>query len=201
MIVRRGANVSVGARERLSALTHGTLLLGAVLFAGALLNRIALAALAVALIHVGLKLCAPELYAAAVARVHTDAKGALAHATLAQVGLMLAEISLGLTRLAIAHLVCHALQRAYQYLRAPNMIHDVHQHGHFDHGASLLARITPRLATAHDHVRKSCNHKREPCSSCGTEQSCAHTCLASLIRRLLHRWIGVRNRDSCHSGV
>ena len=36
------------------------------------------------------------LYAAAMARVHTDAKGALAHATLAQVGLILAEICLGL---------------------------------------------------------------------------------------------------------
>ena len=35
---------------------------------------------------------ATALYAAAVARVHTDAKGALAHATLAQVGLILAEI-------------------------------------------------------------------------------------------------------------
>jgi NADH:ubiquinone oxidoreductase subunit 5 (subunit L)/multisubunit Na+/H+ antiporter MnhA subunit len=70
------------------------------------------------------------LYATAVARVHTDAKGALAHATLAQTGLILAEISLGWTRIALAHLVTHALLRVYQYLRAPNMIHDVHQHGH-----------------------------------------------------------------------
>ena len=78
-------------------------------------------------------------------RVHTDAKGALAHATLAQIGLILAEISLGLTQLALVHLVCHAMLRAYQYLRAPNMIHDVHQHGHFDHGTSWLARLSPRL--------------------------------------------------------
>ncbi|MES2522118.1 MAG: proton-conducting transporter membrane subunit [Gemmatimonadota bacterium] len=86
------------------------------------------------------------LYAAAVARVHTDAKGALAHATLSQIGLILAEISLGLTTLALVHLVCHALLRAYQYLRAPNMIHDVHQHGHVEHGPSLLERFAPRLA-------------------------------------------------------
>lgn len=86
------------------------------------------------------------LYATAVARVHTDAKGALAHATLAQIGLILAEISLGLTRIALVHLVCHALLRAYQYLRAPNIIHDVHQRGHIDHGTPLLARVAPRAA-------------------------------------------------------
>lgn len=87
-----------------------------------------------------------SIYAAAVARVHTDAKGALAHATLSQIGLILAEISLGLTQLALVHLVCHALLRAYQYLRAPNMIHDVHQHGHVDHGQMMFARIAPRLS-------------------------------------------------------
>jgi len=87
------------------------------------------------------------LYAASVARAQTDAKGALAHATLAQIGLILAEISLGLTRLALVHLVCHALLRAYQYLRAPNMIHDVHQHGHEPHGPTLLSRVAPVLDT------------------------------------------------------
>ena len=89
---------------------------------------------------------ATALYAAAVARVHTDAKGALAHATLSQIGLILAEISMGLTRLALVHLVCHALLRAYQYLRAPNVLHDVHVHGHLDHGTGVLARLAPRLA-------------------------------------------------------
>lgn len=85
-------------------------------------------------------------YAAAVARVHPDAKGALAHATLAQVGLILAEISLGLTELALVHLVCHALLRSWQYLRAPNVIHDVHEHGHAAHATWWLARLSPRLA-------------------------------------------------------
>jgi NADH:ubiquinone oxidoreductase subunit 5 (subunit L)/multisubunit Na+/H+ antiporter MnhA subunit len=91
---------------------------------------------------------ATACYAASVARVHPDAKGALAHATLAQVGLILAEISLGLTRLALAHLVCHALLRSWQYLRAPNVIHDAHEHGHGHaaHGAWWLERLSPRLA-------------------------------------------------------
>jgi MFS superfamily sulfate permease-like transporter len=62
VIVRSGANVAAGGRERMSALVHGVLLLVAVLFAGALLNRIPLAALAAVLIQVGLNLCKPALF-------------------------------------------------------------------------------------------------------------------------------------------
>lgn len=72
---------------------------------------------------------ATAVYAAAVARTNPDAKGALAHATLAQVGLILAEISLGLSTLALVHLSGHALLRVWQYLRAPNAIHDAHRIG------------------------------------------------------------------------
>lgn len=86
------------------------------------------------------------IYAAAVVRVHTDAKGALAHATLAQVGLILAEICLGFITLALVHLVCHALLRLGQYLKAPNMIHDTHRVGHTHHRPSLLERWSPHLA-------------------------------------------------------
>lgn len=69
------------------------------------------------------------VYAAVVARTQADAKGALAHATLGQVGLILAEICLGLDTLALVHLVGHAVLRLYQYLRAPNRIHDAHRLG------------------------------------------------------------------------
>lgn len=61
VIVRSGANVAAGGRERLSALVHGVLLLVSVLFAGAILNLIPLAALAAVLIQVGLNLCKPAL--------------------------------------------------------------------------------------------------------------------------------------------
>lgn len=74
------------------------------------------------------------LYASATARTHTDAKGALAQATLAQTGLILAEICAGLTTLALVHLVTHALLRAWQYLRAPNAIHDAHHYRHHTPG-------------------------------------------------------------------
>ena len=66
VIVRSGANVAAGGRERLSALVHGVLLLVAVLFAGAVLNMIPLACLAAVLIHVGLNLCKPALFATQV---------------------------------------------------------------------------------------------------------------------------------------
>ncbi len=89
---------------------------------------------------------ATAFYAAAVVRVHTDAKGALAHATLAQVGLILAEICLGWTTLALVHLVCHAFLRLGQYLKAPNTIHDSHREGHAHPHPGWLDRVSPRLA-------------------------------------------------------
>jgi NADH-quinone oxidoreductase subunit L len=89
---------------------------------------------------------ATAIYAAAVVRVHTDAKGALAHATLAQVGLILAEICLGWTTLALTHLVCHAFLRLGQYLKAPNTIHDTHRLGHTHQTPGRLERWSPRLA-------------------------------------------------------
>jgi len=89
---------------------------------------------------------ATALYAAGVVRVHTDAKGTLAHATLAQVGLILAEICLGWIELALVHLVCHALLRLGQYLKAPNLIHDSHRMGHEHRHPSLLERRAPQLA-------------------------------------------------------
>jgi MFS superfamily sulfate permease-like transporter len=62
VIVRSGANVAAGGRERLSAFIHGWLLLGAVLAAAGLLNRIPLACLAAVLIVVGFNLAKPSLF-------------------------------------------------------------------------------------------------------------------------------------------
>ncbi len=56
VIVRSSANVYAGGRTRLSTLVHGIVLLLAVVFCGAFLNRIPLAALATILIVVGYKL-------------------------------------------------------------------------------------------------------------------------------------------------
>lgn len=63
---------------------------------------------------------------AIAARVQADIKSALAFASLTQVGLIVAEIGLGLRWLALAHLLGHACLRTLQFVRAPNLIHDYH---------------------------------------------------------------------------
>jgi MFS superfamily sulfate permease-like transporter len=65
VIVRSSANVDAGARTRLSAILHGLLLIIAVLFLAAGLNRIPLAALAAVLLVTGFKLTTPALWKSA----------------------------------------------------------------------------------------------------------------------------------------
>ena len=62
VIVRSSVNVNAGGRTRWSAITHGALLLAAVLFFAALLNRIPNSALAAVLIVTGFKLAHPSLF-------------------------------------------------------------------------------------------------------------------------------------------
>jgi NADH-quinone oxidoreductase subunit L len=67
------------------------------------------------------------LYASTVGRGQPDAKNSLAYATATQVGVIFAEIGLGLYTLAVAHLIGHACVRTLQLLRAPSALHDTHQ--------------------------------------------------------------------------
>lgn len=62
VIVRSTANISSGGRTKVSAITHGFMLLASVIFFPAILNKIPLAALAAVLIVVGFKLTKPALY-------------------------------------------------------------------------------------------------------------------------------------------
>ncbi|RYF77715.1 MAG: SulP family inorganic anion transporter [Cytophagaceae bacterium] len=62
VVVRTSANVFGGGKTRVSAMTHGVLLLGAVALAGSVLNHIPLSCLAALLIMVGYKLAKPSLF-------------------------------------------------------------------------------------------------------------------------------------------
>lgn len=61
VIVRSSANVSSGAKTKLSSIFHGTLLLLTALFIPGLLNKIPLASLAAILVMVGYKLVKPSI--------------------------------------------------------------------------------------------------------------------------------------------
>lgn len=63
-------------------------------------------------------------YASLVVRVQTDVKSALSFASLIQVGLIVAEIGLGLRYLALVHILSHACLRTLQFLRAPSILQD-----------------------------------------------------------------------------
>lgn len=70
---------------------------------------------------------ATALFATLAHRVSTDAKTSLAYASMAQLGIIFVEIALGWPRLALAHMVGHAIVRTAQFLRAPSMLHDYHR--------------------------------------------------------------------------
>lgn len=62
VIVRTTANVNAGAKTKLSAITHGALLLLAVIAIPVLLNKMPMACLAAILIMIGLKLASPKVF-------------------------------------------------------------------------------------------------------------------------------------------
>ncbi len=69
---------------------------------------------------------ASALHGTFVGRVQTDVKSQLAYASMAQVGLILVEVGLGLPRVALAHAVGHACLRTLQLLRAPSVLQEHH---------------------------------------------------------------------------
>ena len=65
------------------------------------------------------------IFSALTGRVQTDIKCALSFASLTQVGIIVAEIGLGLRYIALIHILGHACLRTLQFLRAPTILHDV----------------------------------------------------------------------------
>lgn len=91
---------------------------------------------------------ATALHGAIAGRVAPDAKTSLAYASIAQLGLIFAEIGAGWTTLALIHIVGHSAIRALQLLRAPSMLHEYHQMhaaagGHLDRAGWSLESMLP----------------------------------------------------------
>jgi NAD(P)H-quinone oxidoreductase subunit 5 len=70
---------------------------------------------------------ASAVFASIAGAVQTDAKSALAYASLTQVGIITAEIGLGLRYIPLIHMIGHACLRTLQLLRAPSLLHDYHE--------------------------------------------------------------------------
>ncbi|MBL4849648.1 MAG: proton-conducting membrane transporter [Planctomycetes bacterium] len=89
------------------------------------------------------------LHATFVGRVQTDIKSILAYASVTQVGLILAEIGMGLRILPLVHLTGHALLRTLQLLRSPSLLHERHKL------QLSLASELPESGTYYEHLLPS----------------------------------------------
>ncbi|ABW14837.1 NADH dehydrogenase (quinone) [Parafrankia sp. EAN1pec] len=88
------------------------------------------------------------LHATLVSRAQSDVKSALAYGSMTQVGLIVAEIGLGLHTLAVLHILAHATLRCAQILRSPSALRDSQRleqalGGQAPVPVSRLGRITP----------------------------------------------------------
>jgi NAD(P)H-quinone oxidoreductase subunit 5 len=88
------------------------------------------------------------LFAYLAGGVQTDIKSALTFASLVQVGLIIAEIGLGLRYIALIHLLGHACLRTLQFIRAPTLLQDYRQlenaiGGPLVHAAGPWSRLLP----------------------------------------------------------
>ena len=96
---------------------------------------------------------ATALLAYLAGSVQTDIKSALSFACLSQVGLIVAEIGVGLRYVALVHLLGHACLRTLQFIRAPSLLHDYHTlenaiGGHLPRPALAVGRLVPTAARA-----------------------------------------------------
>jgi NAD(P)H-quinone oxidoreductase subunit 5 len=64
------------------------------------------------------------LFASLAGSVQTDIKSALCFASLTQVGVIVAEIGLGLRYVALVHILGHGFLRTLQFVRAPTLLQD-----------------------------------------------------------------------------
>lgn len=105
-------------------------------------------AAAVVLVAIGLL---TAIHAVIVGRACPDAKTSLAYGSVAQLGLIFAEIGLGWTGLALLHIAGHSIVRTLQFLRAPSMLREYH-HIHAAAGGQV-ANGSHSIAILPAHLR------------------------------------------------
>lgn len=90
---------------------------------------------------IGLLTC---IMATLTARVQSTIKTQIAYASIAQIGLMFIEVSLGLYWLAILHFACNAILRTYQLLVSPSVL-SYRIHDQFFHFVQPAGQSTDSL--------------------------------------------------------
>lgn len=91
---------------------------------------------------------ATAVHATMVGRTQSDIKTVLAYASMTQVGIILAEIGLGLRWIPLLHMLGHISVRSLQLLRSPSLLHDFHRletavGGHLPQTGAYLERLLP----------------------------------------------------------
>lgn len=122
VIVRSAANIDAGAQTRRSTITHGALLLVAVLTLPALLNRMPLASLAAVLLYTGFKLASPALFRMA----WSQGRSQFAPFIITMVAIVLTDLLIGITiGLAVGLffiLYAHLKQPALRQISGPGAV-------------------------------------------------------------------------------
>lgn len=96
-------------------------------------------------VAVGVVGAVTAVHATMVGRAQSDAKSALAYATMTQVGLMLVGLGLHLWTWVLVHLIAHACLRLLQFLRTPSALRDAHElHAALDEAPSAHTGMSPR---------------------------------------------------------
>ena len=82
-----------------------------------------------------------SVWATLCGRTRPDAKTALAYSTMAQIGIMYAELAFGLHTLVAIHLFAHAGLRTWQFLRSSSLIQDFQDNPVFAGSITLQRRL------------------------------------------------------------
>lgn len=85
------------------------------------------------------------LVATGIARVQSSVKSQIAYASIAQIGLIFIEVSLGFEKLALFHFAGNAFLRTYQLLVSPSIVSYLirEQFYHFEPRANSIERLLP----------------------------------------------------------